>query len=357
MKWRLGAIARNLAGVIAGLLLLALLLEGGVRILAETLGISPYMHYHEMLGWTSRPDVVKHHRSRSGEFDVTYRINALGYRGPDYPQEKSPGQYRILVLGDSVGFGWGVAEQETFAGILDRELADVEVFNLALSGFGMDQSYLRFLHEGMALRPDFVIVQATPNDFEEIQYPFFNQKAKPYFALTTAGELELRNVPVRSIGTRADEFYARSLPLPFREWLGWHSFAYNVLNEYWHSLSRGRQQGKPDVQAVFTPDSVALFNAIIGRLAEKIAATGARGVLVHSSRVASDSALIAGNHLPVIDMYPLFRRTGSGDEAQFYFADGYHWNSAGHRLVADQLKEHIQSLRAAGQVTRLGGGQ
>jgi len=35
---------------------------------------------------------------------------------------KEPGVFRILILGDSVSFGWGVARDETFGAVLEREL-------------------------------------------------------------------------------------------------------------------------------------------------------------------------------------------------------------------------------------------
>src|SRR4051794_26480600 len=38
--------------------------------------------------------------------DVT--INSRGLREAEIPYEKAPGTYRILALGDSLTFGWGV---------------------------------------------------------------------------------------------------------------------------------------------------------------------------------------------------------------------------------------------------------
>lgn len=84
-----------------------------------------------------------------------------------------------MLLGDSNGFGWGIEEGKYFAAIIDHELDNVEVVNLSLSGYGTDQEYLRFVEEGMAYRPNLVIVQVTPNDFEEIQHPFLMERSNP----------------------------------------------------------------------------------------------------------------------------------------------------------------------------------
>jgi hypothetical protein len=52
----------------------------------------------------------------------TYRMNALGLRGPEVAV-KSPNELRILVLGDSVAFGHGVEDSETFSARLAPRLS------------------------------------------------------------------------------------------------------------------------------------------------------------------------------------------------------------------------------------------
>src|SRR5689334_174405 len=55
-------------------------------------------------------------------FGTDVRIDRLGFRGPDVDAVPAPGVQRVLVVGDSVVFGQGMAEDETIAGVLAREL-------------------------------------------------------------------------------------------------------------------------------------------------------------------------------------------------------------------------------------------
>src|SRR5271170_1922765 len=53
---------------------------------------------------------------------VPVSINSAGMRDGEYSVEKPPGVYRIMMLGDSTTFGWGVREQDTAAKFLERKL-------------------------------------------------------------------------------------------------------------------------------------------------------------------------------------------------------------------------------------------
>lgn len=333
----------NVAALLIGLAVACLVLEGTARILAGSLNLTPYMQYDDLLGWTARPNATKVHRDSVHGFEVTYRINADGLRGPQKEKDKRSGIRRIVLLGDSNGFGWGIPEGEHFAPLLEALLPDTEVFNLSLSGYGTDQQLLRFKREGLTLEPSVVILQVSPNDFEEIQFSFFNQKPKPRYILSPNGELMLTNVPPRAEGPRAEEFYGDSLPLPFGEWLGWHSFAYNVVNAQYFALKRRYWPAPRRVEdsLPYSPSSVRLFNRIVAELETLLLQIGARGVIVHASPDLNRDREALDTAFTVVDMYPVFmesRRRG----AEPWFSDGYHWNAHGHRLVADRVASMLR---------------
>ncbi len=344
---RATAIAKNLLAMLVGLTLTLGLLEGAVRVMASTLGVSPYMQYDETLGWTALPNTTKRHRNGSPAFDVSYELNAYGHRGPTYARTKPAGTRRIVLLGDSVGFGWGVDEGQHLAALLDTGLdtptGKTEVINLSLSGYGTDQQLLRLRSEGLAFQPDLVILQLTPNDFDEIQYAFYNQKPKPHFVLGTNGSLELRNSPVRSEGPQALDFAANSIPLPFREWLGWHSYAYNLLNEQYYRVSRSYRRGGVRPYDRFRPESVALFNRLVQEIKVTLDERHIPLLVVHAAKEISDRQPLRNPGIPLLDLSGTFAAWEQTHDEPAMFSDGFHWAPRGHHIVADAVMEALRT--------------
>ncbi len=54
--------------------------------------------------------------------DAGIRINSLGFRSDEIPLKKVAGEFRILVLGDSVTFGTGGRNEGTYPSILQERL-------------------------------------------------------------------------------------------------------------------------------------------------------------------------------------------------------------------------------------------
>ncbi|MCF8255997.1 MAG: hypothetical protein K9J06_00470 [Flavobacteriales bacterium] len=106
-----------------------------------------------------------HHQSN--EFDLTVRINNLGFRGPDVSIAKK--RKRILLLGDSFTFGWGVEEHETWAQLLQMEFPDWEILNLGRGGTHPGDHVQLARKAIPLLRPDLVIVGVLQaNDLHQL---------------------------------------------------------------------------------------------------------------------------------------------------------------------------------------------
>jgi lysophospholipase L1-like esterase len=95
------------------------------------------------------------------EFAHEFRVNSLGVRDDETALDGP----EIVVLGDSIAMGWGVAQDETFAALLARETGR-RVLNAAVSSYGTARE-LRLLERIDRRRLDWLIIQYNANDAGE----------------------------------------------------------------------------------------------------------------------------------------------------------------------------------------------
>ena len=119
---------------------------------------------HPTRDWTNRPGWT----SRGERYHV--RINSLGLRGPEVPYEKPPGERRVLFLGDSITFGYGLEEEDCFVWQFAQSLAndpsnqDVSVVNCSVIGYSPWQELDILQEEGLNYDPDYIILTFCLND-------------------------------------------------------------------------------------------------------------------------------------------------------------------------------------------------
>jgi len=100
---------------------------------------------------------------------VDVSINRDGLRDRDFELGPSA-SHRIIVLGDSLTFGWGVELQDTFAKRIERSLREirpVEVLNFGHGNYNTEQEVDLFIDKGLAYEPDQVVLFFFINDAEE----------------------------------------------------------------------------------------------------------------------------------------------------------------------------------------------
>lgn len=99
-------------------------------------------------------------------------INTKGLRDHEIPYEKPAGKKRILILGDSVAFGYGTTMGDTFAKQWERWLNEKqpsvwEIINSGVPAYTTEQETRWFEVEGLRYQPDAVVVAYVMNDPEE----------------------------------------------------------------------------------------------------------------------------------------------------------------------------------------------
>lgn len=109
--------------------------------------------------------------SKSAKDTYQVGINPQGLRSDrTYSRRERKGIFRVLCLGDSITYGWGLDLQYTYPSLLEKYLgafhpgADVEVINAGCPGYSSRQGYIYLDRELGEFHPQMMIVQFGFND-------------------------------------------------------------------------------------------------------------------------------------------------------------------------------------------------
>jgi hypothetical protein len=167
-------------------------------------------------GWAGRPGAV----APMGGGRVT--LDGRGYRGRELALPKSGDRTRVIVLGDSIAFGYGVSDEEAFPYLLTVRNNRIEAGNLGVEGYGPGQELLVLLRDGLREDPDVVVLAfCLRNDFVDAVLPvalYDGTTPRPRYRLV-GGKLMLDDTAVRRSGA------GRAL-----QWLGDHAHLFNRLS-------------------------------------------------------------------------------------------------------------------------------
>ncbi|MBD9362219.1 SGNH/GDSL hydrolase family protein [Methylomonas fluvii] len=104
--------------------------------------------------------------------NVEIRLNEHGLRGGPLSALPSGGR-RILFLGASITFGWGVSEQDTLEARLEKALSaidkqPVQVLNAGVGNYNTERYVSRFFDELTDLHPTDIVVHYCLRDAEDL---------------------------------------------------------------------------------------------------------------------------------------------------------------------------------------------
>ncbi|WP_119418724.1 hypothetical protein [Desertibaculum subflavum] len=149
---------------------------------------------HPTRGWTLRPNVVT--TKQELDYKVPVVVNSRGLRGPEIGYERTPGIFRIMIVGDSAMFSSGTDDQNTVPVLLAEMLAPlkVEVINLSVAAYSNVQENLFLKDEGRKYRPDLVLLAFTPSNdvqtnHEPLQRLYQGSQRRPFASLDGDGRL------------------------------------------------------------------------------------------------------------------------------------------------------------------------
>ncbi len=266
-----------------------------------------------LVGWKLPPSTVL--PETTDDYSVTYRSNSLGFRSTREFEVRPAGDL-IAFLGDSYTFGSGVADDETFAALLEAELEGTIIYNFGIGAFGIDQMLLTLEHYALPLKPRLVVVCFIRNDLERSMNSYRKDivwLSKPAFTLED-GELTLLTHENRPPALwRAFEKHSRL-------WAFWRRLEISLGKDY----AIGAQW--------------RLNRALFERMRNATEAAGASFVLVHipvnrRSPTPLYDREFAKMGFDYLDLRPLLPE----DADALYYENDHHLNAAGHRFAAEAI--------------------
>ena len=133
----------------------------------EKRGVPAFRMLHAKRGYSLSPNYRGYYAGKPA------KINNLGFRDDkDYAIEKKSNVFRIIVLGDSVTYGYGVKFKYTWPYIFQKQLEkwkpeiDWQVWNMGVPAYEMESELKTLEDIGPIYKPDLVIVGFYENDLD-----------------------------------------------------------------------------------------------------------------------------------------------------------------------------------------------
>jgi lysophospholipase L1-like esterase len=332
----------NLPILVASSLIALALLEGMVRVLFpvyDPSGQVAFVAGPNGLALGPANQTMRQHKN-TGDYNVAVRFNAHGFRDAKDVATARSGD--IVVVGDSIAFGWGVEENQRFSNVL-QALLHRRVFNVAIPGgnFTSYDNLLKYAESFGAQIDDVVIAVSMETDL--LPYSAPNPSAP---AAETKVAAPRRMQSLRLCPARGD----------IKLWLARNSAAYVMFTT---AVQQTPWLKKVAVRAnLLVPNLIGIpkntySQEIIERSANRLAEIArrykhavilivpSRALWVGNNRPIEDRvhrefvAALSARHLDVVDMRGTFE--SEEDPLSNHFRNDGHWNPTGHRLAAAAL--------------------
>ena len=262
-------------------------------------------------------------------------INSLGTRGPEFQATKPANTLRILSLGDSRTFGWGLTDEETYSRRLERALQQkvgstprLEVINAGVNAWSYPQMLVYFREFALQYKPDFVIVG------EANLWTQFSEQSSPEFVKQFMWRVRLKNL-LRRFAT-----YHFFIEVQLKDVYERYRTKFIPVDPAQDTLFKEQQQGDPD----------AVFRNAIESLCQLARTNGVQPVLLYLPMETDLSATNTPNvlrakrevgrrlNLPVVDLTDDLKPFG---KELYLEADPVHLNARGNEIVAQRLFESM----------------
>ncbi|MDL2716139.1 MAG: SGNH/GDSL hydrolase family protein [Acidobacteriota bacterium] len=299
-----------------------------------------------------------HNHVLSGR-DIVIEVNSLGLRYAELGP-KPEGEFRVLVLGDSITFGDFVLESETWTrqmeSLTEGRKKTIRFVNAGLPGAGTAEELALFREIGEHVKPDLVLVGMYLNDAQSGSL-FFTKKlpdpwAKSRFLSWLSDRFQIldsrffRNAFPGEIDPAWRETFRAGRNLKSGDMMGARDgFDFEIYNAYM------------DFGLGWNPKAWTIIEAITAALRDAVNAQGARlavvlfpvhiqvmGTVENFEPQESCLRMCARLDVPFDDPLPFLRRAWQANHERLFY-DHCHYRPNGYAALAKQTVEFLDSKK------------
>jgi lysophospholipase L1-like esterase len=366
--------AARAALILVGVVVPLMALEGFLRVAGAVVPgdyqTTSFLEAHPEFGRRNRPGAGW---KRTAEFTSWIEINSKGLRGPEADYAKPPGEYRVLVLGDSFTFAEQVNQHETFTQLLEDRLngssglKTVRVLNAGSNGWATANELVFLAEEGVKFSPDLVIAALYAG----------NDVSDNYERVAVLRDAERADLALRG----ADAFEGPRRVLR-------QSMLYTVVETgvlaklpWWQAAgeSEGAVRKSPRTREE-AEEAWKITATLLHRMRQVSESRGANFVTLvipSATEVATRdrsrndidpeeqdepgdetppgfedvhgrlNAMAAELDLLMLDLLPTFQRQAVRSRQRLFFRQNAHFTAAGHELAAEELYDFLVRRRLA----------
>ena len=280
-----------------------------------------------------------------GSPPIQCEINSDGYRGPLAPLAKDPKTSRVLVIGDSVAFGYGVADQDSFPRQLENLGKHREVLNFGVGGYNPYNEAAVLEGKAMRYAPDIVLAQFCINDL--------NNPSSHFDAQTRS---QLGPLPDAAFPDPAERRAPASAPTCWMQPCDCSRVCVAARSrlQSWRHPSSADSLDLAALKPRELPPGASRrwLGDLYAGMAQTATAGDARFAVVvfpYRDQIEGQASARVQRQLQdlgkqrgfeVIDLLPAFKAAGDPDSL---FLDAWHPTPAGHAIAARTIEEQLQS--------------
>jgi lysophospholipase L1-like esterase len=305
-----------------------------------------------------------------GAFDVAVAINGQRFRAPrDFAASPPAGVTRIAALGDSLTFGWGAEDEETWPAQLERFLSSgarrAEVINAGFPGTCLGEKVAWYESAVRPFQPRLVLLALAGDDVD----------GDLYWRVYTLQDGEAVRVPPAPQTRSAQRTRGTLARVPGAAWLAERSQLVALARRgLTRGLSRerttalGQRPATPEEVRVFRGEGLSLLRAELRLLARSAAGNGSALAVVFvpfrqgvygdpgwwadelrwKSQATADAAavVLAGHGVPFLDLTGALSRRARTSPPLYHQGGETHPTPAGYRAIAEELAVWLEASGA-----------